>query len=212
VVEYFVLVFPNANPIWGTSELEEAGMRGSMLCLAISLIIPFTGSPLAAQAEESPSNLGWATLGLLGAGGGGAGVVVWGLEASFQRGVHLFSARALGSGELEGVGTEAWEAALLYGRALHGRRHHSSLSVGIAFLSCQWGSVCGDGEEPGPEDPGYYDSYESDYQKTVGLALSGQTFWAPSRYFGIGLWGFANINPTQSYVGAMLGLRFGKLR
>ena len=114
-----------------------------MLCLAVSLIIPCTGSLLEAQAEDGPSNLGWATLGL-GAGiGGEAGAGVLGTEVSFQHGVHLFSGRALFSGEPFATATEAKQAALLYGRAKHGRRHQIIFSVGPAILGCQRRSMCG---------------------------------------------------------------------
>jgi hypothetical protein len=181
---------------------QKAATRGFMLCLVTSLLIP---NPLVAQTDQSPSNLGWLTLGLgVGAGRGGASVAL-GAEASFQRGAHLFSGRVLSSGELFEPWTQADEAAVLYGRTHNGRRHQAAFSVGPSVLRCQKWSKCGDPDMPDPFANG-------SFKTRVGLALSGQTFWTPLRFFGIGLYGFANINGSGILGGAMLALRFGKLR
>ena len=178
-----------------------------LLCLVSFLFIPFTGSPLGAQTDQNPSNLGWLTVGLGVGHGRGETPVALGAEASFQHGPHLFSGRALFFGEMEKTFSGAKEAAVLYGRTHHGRRHQAAFSVGLAIVGCQWRSICGD--QDGPDDP--FDD-ESDFDPTTGLALSGQTFWMPLRFFGIGLYGFANINTRGVFGGGMLGLRFGKLR
>ena len=77
----------------------EGTTHGVLLCLVLFLFIPLTGSPLVAQTDRSPSNLGWLTVGMGGGIGRGEPTFMVGAEASFQHDVHLFSARVLFLGE-----------------------------------------------------------------------------------------------------------------
>ena len=182
----------------------EGTTHGVLLCLVLFLFIPITGSPLVAQTDRSPSNLGWLTVGMGGGIGRGEPTFMVGAEASFQHDVHLFSGRVLFLGEPFEPWGGAEEGAVLYGRTHHGRRHQTAFSVGPAVLRCQRRSICRDA----PPTP----NTDRTFETRVGLALSGQAFWAPLRYFGIGLYGFANIYGSGMIGGAMLALRFGKLR
>ena len=160
-------------------------MRAFTLFLAVSLFLPFTSSPLVAQTDQSPSNLGWVTLGLGGVGnrhGVGPAAVA---EAAVQRGKHVFSLRVV---SLLGFTAIESEAGVLYGRARYSRNQHSAVAVGPSIYGI------GSGDE------------------TLGLALSAQVFWTSLRFVGIGLYGLANINAEEPFFGAMLALRFGKAR
>jgi hypothetical protein len=179
-------------------------MRIFVPCLALFLAFPLNSSPLVAQTDPGLSNLGWVSVGLGWGRGDSEGYVALGAEASILRGAHLVSGRWLGFLAFDsGGGRTAREAAALYGRTHRGRRHQAAFSAGPSFLRCQRWSICGD-----PDLPGDKWTYES----KIGLAMSGQIFWTPSRFFGIGLSGFANMNSNRSFYGAMLALRLGKLR
>lgn len=52
--------------------------------------------------------------------------------------------------------------------------------------------------------------YEENNFFTVGLPLQAQLFWTPSDAFGIGLYGFININKDKTIVGAMLSIIVGE--
>ena len=47
---------------------------------------------------------------------------------------------------------------------------------------------------------------------TQALELVLQVFWRPSPVFGVGLYGFADINHSQSFAGVTLGILLGRLR
>lgn len=47
---------------------------------------------------------------------------------------------------------------------------------------------------------------------TVGIPIEGQMFWKPYPSLGIGIYGFANLNPEKSFVGALLCLQYRILR
>jgi hypothetical protein len=175
-------------------------MKRLALLLAVSFL-----SPLQPVDAQRATNQAWVTLGMGGSGNGKEDPSVnFGGEFALQHGDHLFSGRFFYFAVPFGILSEASETALLYGRARQGRRSQVALTAGIAFLRCQDQSLCGTGRWTPDENP--------DFEHRVGLALSGQAFWTPFRVFGIGLYGFGNINPTQSFFGAMLGLRLGRLR
>jgi hypothetical protein len=47
---------------------------------------------------------------------------------------------------------------------------------------------------------------------TGALLVGGEIFFTPFSFAGIGLQGYANANPKQSFLGALLCLQFGRLR
>ena len=76
----------------------------------------------------------------------------------------------------------------------------SSFGAGVSLVS---GSISkGLFAEEEPEEIG----------PTIGLPLEAQLFWRSFRFIGIGLYGYANINPEESFAGATLNIQIGKLR
>ena len=161
-------------------------MRAFTLCLAVSLVVSFPVIPLAAQTEQTPTNLTWLTLGLGGGQYRGYSATAALSEVTLQRGPHIFSLRALYM--IYGSTFGAWDLAALYGRGHHGGTYHVAVSAGPSLVG-----AAGD-------------------TRTFGLALSANVSWIALRFFGIGLYGYANINTPDPFYGAMLALRFGKLR
>jgi hypothetical protein len=64
-------------------------------------------------------------------------------------------------------------------------------------------------------DPPYItvmgESIDHPPQYTAGIPFDLQLFWTPSRYFGLGLIGFADANLHYSNVGALLAIQLGRL-
>lgn len=117
--------------------------------------------------------------------------------ASYQKGNNLLSIRGALSGDMIS-GDEFWDIGVLYGRATSQQRYHASISAGLAIVG-------------GKRDYGWSSS-GNDVPLTVGLPLKAQLNWLPTSVLGIGLQGFANINPEQSFAGLALSLQLGKLR
>jgi hypothetical protein len=46
----------------------------------------------------------------------------------------------------------------------------------------------------------------------IGFPLEAQVTWLPAEFFGIGLYGFADLNQTRSFAGLTLSVQLGKLR
>jgi hypothetical protein len=46
---------------------------------------------------------------------------------------------------------------------------------------------------------------------TVGIPVAGQLLWTPSPYIGLGIYGYANLNPEEPFAGALLGVELGSL-
>ena len=148
----------------------------------------------ASQSPVVPSrDRFWASAGL-GVGsedfGGSANV-------AFQHGSHLFSLRTAASAGLfdDGFG----DVALLYGYATPtSRRHHAGAAIGIAIVNgCVEGSVF---------------SSCIDQGTVLGLPLEAQLAWLPTKFLGIGLYGFGNVNRMRSFGGVTLSLQLGGVR
>jgi hypothetical protein len=109
---------------------------------------------------------------------------------------HRFALR--GSIVAEVLGDGVGDFGLLYGRAWTGERSEKSLSAGVALV---YGDDCY-GIFGGP----------CDASKTVGLPLSATMSFRPSRFLGLGLEAFANLNSLASFVGVSGMLELGALR
>jgi hypothetical protein len=123
-------------------------------------------------------------------GGGGisnlGGTVGAGLSHQFKS--HLLSGRFLRNYDFNGGGgTKSWEIGGLYGRSYKTQYAMISGSGGVAYVG------------PSPK------------MGTVGLPLESQVFWTPTRYFGVGIYVFGNVNTKQSFGGAMLGIQLGRV-
>lgn len=129
--------------------------------------------------------------------------------ASYQSGIHVFSLRTATSGELL-FGDNFLDVGLLYGRARTGVSRHASVSVGVALVigerRCD-GFLFLCSSEDGVE-------FADDLERvvTVGLPIEAQLLWRPALFGGFGLYGFANLNPEASFVGATLGFQLGAFR
>ncbi|WP_211483060.1 hypothetical protein [Fodinibius roseus] len=121
-------------------------------------------------------------------------------SASYQfLGSNLLSLRGAITGEL--FGDELWDIGLLYGRATTAQDYHASISAGLAVMG---GSRSSGGL--------FSDTPREEVSRQVGFPIGGQLFWLPSRFIGLGLSGFANLNGERSFAGLAFSLQIGKLK
>jgi len=101
-----------------------------------------------------------------------------------------------------------WDVGVLYGRIAKASYGFASVSAGISLVG---------GVRRGrylSSSGGWFGTryFEEKNFITVGIPVEAQLFWTPLAFFGIGLYGFANLNIEKSFVGALLCIQFGKLR
>lgn len=139
----------------------------------------------------------WLNLGI-GAGTVGEEGGAMAANFSYHFDKNLLSLRAVGNGEL--FGKTMSDYGFLYGRSLQQNSLFVSVGAGLALVE---GSISqGLFSTKKPEKIG----------PTIGLPLEVQLFFRPTRFLGIGLYGFANLNSEETFVGATISLQFGKLR
>ena len=125
-------------------------------------------------------------------GAGGAN-----LNAAYQFGENLISARIAGCGKIFGKSVNDY--SILYGRAFSSSTTamtSAGIGLGIVEGTISHG-LFSDTEKIGP---------------VIGVPLEAQLFWRPLSFLGLGLYAFANINSKQSFVGCTISLQIGKLR
>lgn len=121
-------------------------------------------------------------------------------SASYQfLGSNLLSLRGAVTGEL--FGDELWDIGLLYGGATTAQGYHASISAGLAVMG---GSRSSGGL--------FSDTPRENISRQIGFPIGGQLFWLPSRFMGLGLSGFANLNEERSFAGLAFSLQIGKLK
>lgn len=155
---------------------------------------------LALSAHESgraqtapPSTSWWGTAGL-GLGGDDASVGF--LGASYQdRNVMLSARVTLNRGPLGG--DDINDFGLVYCVPIGTERLNLSAGIGVGGI---WGS-----RGLGSSGP-----FGEKLPFTVGLPFELQAFWRPARFFGIGGYGFANVNSLKTILGAGLGVQCGR--
>ena len=119
-------------------------------------------------------------------------------NATYQFGKNILTLRAAGTGELfwKSIG----DNGLLYGLALKQGQVFVSVGAGLAFVE---GSI----------SDGLFSTRELEkIGPTIGIPLEAQLFWRPTRFLGIGLYAFANLNSEEPFAGITLGFQFGKLQ
>lgn len=178
------------------------------LCIGLVGLILSTGcSPVYAQdiTCDSSAQFYW-----FNAGGGASSVqgglgessfgVSPGVSFSYQLGNNLFSVRHVYNVEFqihvfgESSTPEAvWDVGALYGRIAKASYGFASISGGISIV-------------------GEVRPYKERTFLTAGIPFETQLFWTPLPSFGIGIYGFANLNREKSFVGALLCIQIGKLR
>jgi hypothetical protein len=150
--------------------------------------------------DEEESAKHWINLGFggtfpsegLGDADGGLSV---GMTFSYLKWGHLISARALTAKEIKinlfgnsGPRAGIWDIGFLYGRILKRRLGLVSISGGISLVGI------------------------SDGVKTThhfGFPLDTQLFFTPSASFGMGIYGYANINSANSFIGMLFCFQIG---
>ena len=167
------------------------------VCVIVTSLLISTNFTYA-QAKEITANdkFYWLNLGLGGSTVGEDGSAALNLNATYQFGRNVLSLRALKNAAL--FKKEIEEYGLLYGLALTSPPFLASFGGGVAVVS---GTI-----DHSPFSP------DEKIDPTIGLPLEVQLFWRPFRLTGVGLYGFANVNSEESYVGGTIGLQFGKLR
>lgn len=159
--------------------------------LALAVIVACRPEALAAQNSAIIRPAIWVQAGL-GATTANLGGLV---AASVVTGQHLLSARGSFVAEnFDGGDEETFDVAVLYGRQL--RRtgaFRPSASAGIAYVKCE---ECEDGGSA----------------SSVGLAVSLDALLSPTKFAGIGLHGFGNVNPIASFAGVAVTIHLGRFR
>lgn len=147
---------------------------------------------------NSPNNKNrfWVNAGIGVGSPGMAGIV----STSYQfSGSNLLTLRGAVTGEI--FGDEFWDIGLLYGQATTAQDYHASISAGIAVMG-------------GSRSTGglFSDTPRNVITRQFGFPIEGLLFWHPSKFIGLGLSGFANINGERSFTGLAFSLQFGKLK
>ena len=162
--------------------------------LAGALFSRSTEAQVADSAQELQRtwvSFGYGLAALAGADADEAYSLVGELGLHLQRGRYVGSLRAA---VLFGIfgDTGFGDISLLLGRATRARGFRASASIGLAYV--------------GGTDPVTYAGVA-----TVGVPLEGQLLYSPGA-LGLGLYGFANLNPERSFAGLTLSLHVGALR
>lgn len=170
-------------------------MRHHAIPTAIFILLLLTSSAgRFARAQTSPYGVAWWGTGGLGIGGNES--VVGFLGASYHnRHVMLSLRTTVNKGPLGG--DEINDVGLLYCFPMGTGRLHLSAGIGIGGI---WGSF-----GVGPSG-----LYREGVPFTWGVPVELQAFWRPARFFGIGGYGFADVNSVQTILGAGLGVQCGR--
>ncbi len=122
------------------------------------------------------------------------------LSLNYQNQIHVFTLRYMGL-----VWPEIYsdfndlnvrEVGLLYGRGTGSRNWHGSISAGPSLAILEVRERDDEFLEP---------SFETDHK--LGIALGTQIFWRLNNSFGVGLYGFGNINSVEHLLGATINVQ-----
>ena len=161
----------------------------------LSMLLVVT-APLAAQGRipERPTGV-WLTVGL-GAGWVHQTAFAGAASLSYRSGASVLVWRVTGVAEL--FGDAGWDTGLLYGRATRGRVYEAWAAMGVGLADGTRSSSL----------------FGQEYQlpSVVGIPLEAHLTWTPANWFGLGLYGFADVNHSQSFAGVALGVELGLLQ
>jgi hypothetical protein len=117
-----------------------------------------------------------------------------GTNISYQWQKYIVSARLNYTADISSSppASEVVESALLFGVCKKTRFWCSSIAGGLAHMSGN--------------------TYNAVRVPTFGFPIEAQLFTTPLPFFGIGLYGFGNINSRMPYFSVLFCLQFGKLR
>ena len=133
-----------------------------------------------------------------------------GINFSYQIKRSLISLRCIYNFEFEilepSPSESVWDVGALYGRFAKASYGFASVSGGVSYVGgVRRGRLL--------SSSGWFsEKYEKLTFNTVGIPIEGQLFWTPTSFFGIGICGFANMNPEKSFFGGLLCIKIGKLR
>ena len=136
------------------------------------------------------------------------------LEATIQRKTKLYSVSTRSLGEIgifdnSNVNNNISSIELMYGKVLSSNTFFCSISGGLGYVYSQE-----KGEFISREAVwffGYY-TFEKIKKSTVGIPISFKIVYIPTKFYGIGLDFYANINSNNTFYTASLCHQFGKLR
>jgi hypothetical protein len=174
--------------------------------LVVSLAVLAVVAPSRARAQAPDTPGAYISAGLGAGGEGVAGLASLG----FRRGDRVITARVAITDELNILGPSPSQSrsdvSVLVGRIVPGRYGFATASAGLGLVhTVSRGQYL-------RSDPGFLGSvYERRSETTAGVALSVKAVLS-TRYAGIGLEGFGNLNPKASFVGLAMTLDVGKLR
>jgi len=180
-----------------------------LLCIGlIGLILSTGGSFVYGQdiSRDSSAQFFWVNGGL----GASSFGVSPGVSVSYQSRKSLVSVRYVYNEEFQILGPSpsetVWDVGVLYGRS-------AKVSYGLASISGGIGVVGGVRRGKYLGSSGWFSSnYEKLTFLTVGIPVESQLFWTPLSFFGIGIYGFANLNTEKSFIGGLFCIQIGKLR
>lgn len=170
-----------------------------LVCLFLLTGLLATGAgvrPASAQQsapidDDTTQRYGWVN--------GGVGSGRTGLGLSIAGGVPVGDGLFVGGRHVRttefdllasGPSATTWDAGPLAGFVIaEGRYGQMSLGGGIALVGGRR-----------PDEPGVKSS-------TLGIPLDAQAFFAPSRYVGVGIHGYANVNPDDNLLGVSVQLQ-----
>ena len=143
-----------------------------------------------------------------------------GMSFSLQTGKHLISIRAIKEyefiiwngdkyweeyGDVDLPGKQHWDMGLLYGRISKPKYLWVSFSAGLGLVGgVQRGKFLA-------HRPCRGDVYEKRAIRTVGIPVEVHLVKRVFD-FGLGLYGYGNLNPEASFAGVLLFLQLGKLQ
>ncbi|MFB6230042.1 MAG: hypothetical protein ABEL04_02705 [Salinibacter sp.] len=159
--------------------------------LAVSAgVLPASAQQSASGSDEATHRYGWLN--------GGVGIGRTGLASSVTGGAPVgdrvfVGGRYTQTKELNILSTgpvaAIWDAGPLVGLFEQGRWGHLSVASGATVVGGQR-----------PDDPGTRSI-------TLGVPLDAQVFFTPLRYVGVGVHGYANVNPGDNMLGWSLELQ-----
>lgn len=153
-----------------------------------------TGLSPSLAAQDCPRIWLGAGLGSGARGDGASGFAVMG-EIVYQVRAHHFSIRGFGAADPFGTGADEFgEVGLLYGRAAKRKWGHGAISAGLALTGV---SSCSDASTSGCT--------------TLGVPVVAEAALRLASVAGVGIQGFANLNPKSVYGGVVLFLQLGWL-
>ena len=173
--------------------MRYSGLFRLVIALQLAVMPPLLGQGV--RSASGPARA-WVTVGLGGGNAGSGGFAgAAGFDVLSQH--HLLSLRATTVSVL--FDDDFWDVGLLYGRTLLPSRGLVAASGDLALMG---GQRCG----------GFLGSTCNTVRARVGVPVAVRAAWNATRYFGIGIYTFADINGEQSFAGAALTIQLGRVR